>query len=515
MADADKTSGKQVGKAKPARARVHSDSSNPSSIAVPAAGGMEHAEAGPPPQPPEWAPQIQPRASQAEGDSNTVPVLVELELPSGERSLTPEGIFGFAPAELSVDESYAPVPIAPSPSTSTERSVERGATVIIRGRITEDRIPRLRSQPGVVAVWLDTPIAPFATPKVGKMPTPLALAPAALLPCPVPPCDCEPLVPKGNIGDVSRFLGVSDLHDRGIRGSGVTVGVVDGGITAEGRPVKIGETIRRIPRVTGGWPDDWGTEASLWGDHGNMTSTDVLGMAPDAEIYDIRISDGSAVSLALAGYEWAITQYRTSGRPQVLSNSWGIFQENWDSTYARNPNHPFTRKVIEAIEEGMIVLFAAGNCGGGECADNRCGDDIGPGRDIWGANGHPRVITVGAVNIRSEFIGYSSRGPAALDPRKPDFCSASHFTGYFNSDSGTSAATPIAAGVSALLKQENPSLTQDQAKAALSSTARDIGPTGWDQHTGWGIINARAAWALLAGKSIDQWFEPVMHMMMR
>ncbi|MBK9488569.1 MAG: S8 family serine peptidase [Haliscomenobacter sp.] len=29
-------------------------------------------------------------------------------------------------------------------------------------------------------------------------------------------------------------------------------------------------------------------------------------------------------------------------------------------------------------------------------------------------------------------------------------------TGYFNSDSGTSAATPIAAGVVALLKQRTP-----------------------------------------------------------
>ena len=31
--------------------------------------------------------------------------------------------------------------------------------------------------------------------------------------------------------------------------------------------------------------------------------------------------------------------------------------------YARDPQHPFTRKVVEAIDEGILVLFAAGNCG--------------------------------------------------------------------------------------------------------------------------------------------------------
>ena len=71
-----------------------------------------------------------------------------------------------------------------------------------------------------------------------------------------------------------------------------------------------------------------------------MTSTDALGMAPDAQVYDIRISDGNAISNALAGFQWAIDQHRANGTPQVLSNSWGIFQESWDPDYASDPNHP-------------------------------------------------------------------------------------------------------------------------------------------------------------------------------
>jgi subtilisin family serine protease len=103
-------------------------------------------------------------------------------------------------------------------------------------------------------------------------------------------------------------------------------------------------------------------------------------------------------------------------------------------------------------------------------------------------------MTVGAVNKNEEYIGYSSQGPAALDPQKPDFCSISHFQGYFGSDSGTSAATPIAAGITALLKQARPALSPQQIKQVLKDTAKNIGPTGWDQHSGAGIIQAKAAY---------------------
>lgn len=44
-----------------------------------------------------------------------------------------------------------------------------------------------------------------------------------------------------------------------------------------------------------------------------------------------------------------------------------------------------------------------------------------------------------------------------------------------------------------MLKQAQPSLTQDQAKQTLMDKAKDIGPSGWDQHSGAGIIQAKAA----------------------
>ncbi len=408
-----------------------------------------------------------------------------------------------------VDREFEVIPMgagAPGPATAAPSE----ETFILRGTVaSEDDVETLRARPEVVEVWRDTPIAPFtdladpAVEVVEDMP--------GMAPCPIGTCDCQPGTPKGTIADVANYLGVDKIWSAGFRGTGIVVGVLDSGITAQGRPVKPGETANRIPRVIDGWPSDWGTESSKWGDHGNMCATDVLGMAPDAQLYDFRIAGtgGSpgTISRALQAFQWAINRHRVDGTPQVLTNSWGIFQDTWDPTYASNPNHPFTRKVEEALDEGILVLFAAGNCGD-TCPDWRCGSDIGPGKSIWGANGHNRVMTVGAVNKNEQFIGYSSRGPAALDPNKPDFCSISHFTGYFTSDSGTSAATPILAGVVALLKQAKPTLTQAQAKNCLKATAKDIGPAGWDQHSGSGIVQAKAAYdhcmAMDGGKTCQE-----------
>ena len=418
-------------------------------------------------------------------------------------------------AGLILDPSYAPVPMKASPApagadaSSAVAPAAKEQTVIVRAFVDPNRIDALRADPNVVEVWSDGKVEPFDAvdeqeqTAVADINSDRPLAPAAQLlegmaVCPIGTCDCDPATPKGTIAQVATYLGVNNIWSAGKRGDGIVVGVVDGGIRAAGRSINPAEAGRpTLGRVIGGFPAaDWGTTAAAWSDHGMMCGTDVLGMAPNAQLYDLRISGATSndatLSAALAAFQWAIDRHRADGTPQVLSNSWGMFQKNWAPDYTTNANHPFTRKVVEAIDEGILVLFAAGNCGG-TCPDGRCGSDNGPGNSIWGANGHPRVMTVGAVNRNEQFVGYSSQGPAALDANKPDFCSVTHFTGYFNSDSGTSAATPIAAGVVALLKQTKPSLSQEQMKAALKSTAKDIGPGGFDQHSGAGIIRPSAA----------------------
>ena len=419
------------------------------------------------------------------GKGETVQVIVEMRMPKAKGpGFALQMASGLTVTGFQLDTEYEPVPVAPSSkevSLAPDLEAKREEIVLVRGVIEKEKIEDLKKQPNVIDVWTDAKIAPFEKEEFSDN---VMLAPeVAFGTCPIPPCDCDPGTPKGEISDVAKYLGVDKIWNAGYRGKGMVIGVADGGITAEGRV-----TGGKISNVIGGWPADWGTK-DLW-NHGNMCAKDALGMAPEASLYDLRIASDTVegmISNAIQAYEWAIQQHKKDGTPHVLTNSWGLFQKSWDVDYATKANHPFTKKVEEAINEGILVLFAAGNCGEA-CPDSRCKNDNGPGKSIWGANGHPAVMTVGAANTEGKLIGYSSQGPASLDEYKPDFCSISHFKGYFSSDSGTSAACPIAAGVVALLKQYKPSYTQSAVKQDLKNSANNIGPAGWDQHSGSGII---------------------------
>jgi serine protease AprX len=402
---------------------------------------------------------------------------------------------------MKVDASYLPLPIQPqSPELQRSLDVEGDVLFLVRGAVRPTQLEVLREHRGVVDVFFDNAVAPFYGRDGVVQPEDwlMDVRPGPITACAIPPCDGTPSQPHGCLLDVASYIGAEQLWQNAVNGEGITIGIVDGGITAESRidPNRPG----LVPRVTDGWPKaNWGTIAG-WRGHGNMVAIDALGMAPRASLYDIRISDGhpssATMSDAIAGIQWAIEKYRATGTPHILCCGWGIYASSHDYRYAQDVEHPLTRKISEAMDEGIIVLFAAGN-GGLSSPSTRCCDDVGPGNSIWGVNGHPRVMTVGAVNRDEELIGYSSQGPAALDEGKPDFCGVSHFAGYFSSDSGTSAACAIVSGVVALLKQVRPTLTQEAIKRLLKSTAKDLGPPGWDRHSGSGVIQAHAAYIQL------------------
>jgi subtilisin family serine protease len=59
--------------------------------------------------------------------------------------------------------------------------------------------------------------------------------------------------------------------------------------------------------------------------------------------------------------------------------------------------------------------------------------------------------------------------------------------------SGTSMASPHAAGVAALVIGKNPSLTTDAVRAILQRSSEDLATPGWDPVFGYGRVNARRA----------------------
>ena len=64
---------------------------------------------------------------------------------------------------------------------------------------------------------------------------------------------------------------------------------------------------------------------------------------------------------------------------------------------------------------------------------------------------------------------------------------------YINDFNGTSAACPQVAGVAALILSVKPDLSWTEVAHVLQKTARDLGPKGFDNTFGYGLVNAGAA----------------------
>ena len=455
--------------------------------------------------------------------TNWVPVTIRVELPA---SVPRAEAFEAAERHIlalktkiniKFDRDYSAVPIRP-PRAELERFRKSESQLfVVRAWIDPQDIERLKKgEPSIHHIARDSRVEPFG-PTGSNMFQPTSAAQSALA-----RVDCGATVKAhGTAEDVARDLGVMRIWAAGYAGRGIVVGVVDGGITAHGRPSQFGAwpAIPQPPavgEVIGGWPPlNWGTTAEGWGQHGNMIAFDVQAMAPEAELWDIRIWQPGVefetyVSNAEKGYQLAIDYYKVHKVPHILVNSWGVYDSDNGPDYAFNPNSGIVLRIEEALDLGILILFAAGNCGDGcpFASGSPCGvGNRGPGASILGPNGHPEVMTVGAATLKGEWCGYTSQGPAALppnDPDKPDFCSISQFEGFFPNESGlrpydggTSAATGIAAGVVALLKQVRPDLTQEECKRVLIETARPIGTPAAQDGAGAGIIDAFRAYRSL------------------
>ena len=216
-----------------------------------------------------------------------------------------------------------------------------------------------------------------------------------------------------------------------------------------------------------------------------------------------------------------IQSFQANGQfpgPWVFMNAWAIFDRRSEGAYLGEytenlgpngvPPHPFIHRIERLARNRFDIVFCAGNCGE-VCPDDRCGpDDYGPGRGIWGANAHKDVLTVGAVRADATWAGYSSEGPGPtpnLYAKKPDLCAPSQFVGtagLYPPNTGTSASAAIAAGVVCALRSwaswNQTTVSPGDLKQILNDTAMQTQGPGWNRWLGNGVLDAYAAYLLLA-----------------
>jgi len=222
----------------------------------------------------------------------------------------------------------------------------------------------------------------------------------------------------------------------------------------------------------------------VWSEIAGRIPGTYWGVAPEASFLLARTEDVDSEWVGEEDNWAAAAEWADSIGADIISVSLGYY--SWYTYDQMNGDSAIiTIAADRAAYLGIAVFTAAGNSGGY--------------RTLVAPGDGDSVITVGACDSYGTICGFASKGPTADGRLKPDI--VTHGAGTYVADpysdslfyscSGTSMATPIAAGIGALILQLRPSMTPMDLLNVLKMTANNT--TTPDSAQGWGIIDACAA----------------------
>jgi subtilisin family serine protease len=306
-------------------------------------------------------------------------------------------------------------------------------------------------------------------------------------------------------------------QNMGFTGAGVGVAVVDSGIDGTHPDLHVTEFLDFVGTNNSAVAyDDSGhgthVAGTLAGD-GHDSQGELAGMAPGVTLVSLKVLDAQGagkLSDVLQALDWLIKN-AVAHKIRVVNLSFGT---PVNESYLTDP---LTLATKQLVDQGIVVVVAAGN-----------GGTDGHGHEVYGAvmspGNAPWVITVGASSTMGtltrrddEVADFSARGPTAIDyGAKPDLVAfgvgtvstaanpSTEYTtcalatpscivdGSYLALTGTSMAAPVVSGTVALMLQANPSLTPNLVKAILEYTAeRKSGYNPLEE--GGGFLNALGA----------------------
>ncbi|USK60451.1 S8 family peptidase [Peribacillus asahii] len=293
-----------------------------------------------------------------------------------------------------------------------------------------------------------------------------------------------------------------------LTGQGITIAVIDTGVyphsDLEGRIV---DFVDFINRRSAPYDDNGhGTHcAGAAAGNGAASGGQYKGAAPKANIIGVKVLDrlgAGSLETVMQGVEWCIEYNRNhpNNPIHVISLSLGSPPQRFREENA----DPMVQVVEKAWQSGIVVCVAAGNSGPRD-------------RTIASPGISNEVITVGALDDRNTqytqqddvAADFSSRGPTPYGETKPDLLapgvniislrapnsyldrsqSSRRVQPNYFSLSGTSMATPICAGIVALMLEHYPHLAPNEVKERLKKGTVQWKDTNSNLY-GAGYINA-------------------------
>lgn len=254
---------------------------------------------------------------------------------------------------------------------------------------------------------------------------------------------------------------------------------------ADGRVTKVGIDVDNDPcgaaNLTPGHGTNVAGVAGAAGDNGRQ----IAGVTWSVSIVDVALThpdhapscQGYALSAVVAGIEYAASG--TGDAVDVINLSLGA------------PADACPRAIQDAIDTargaGAVVVASAGN-------------DTSDRTQTYIPASCNGVLSVGATRVDDGVAGYSV-GNAYLDLVAPGGDGGDGDAGRILTTDrklqtdhveGTSFAAPYVAGLAALLRSVGSNLTPDDIESLLERNTTDLGPSGFDRTSGWGLVDVQA-----------------------
>ncbi len=278
------------------------------------------------------------------------------------------------------------------------------------------------------------------------------------------------------------------------QGQGVLVAVIDSGVL--GSVSDLAGSVTEGPNLSGvNTPPSntsWGVHgtwmASLIAGHGHGDgSAGIEGVAPQSRVLSIRVvTDRGDPNFGKYEQESNAEVQKALARAITVATRRGADVISMSLGYGA-ASRPVRVALQNALDHGVVVVASSGNSG-----DTASALSTGQAPYSFPAD-YPGVLGVAAVTQAGTAANFSSNNLSVEVAAPGVKVPAQGRDGQYWLVSGTSPACALTAGVAALIKSRYPHLSPALIDQAITSTAQNPPPQGYDDRVGFGTVDAAAA----------------------
>ncbi len=314
----------------------------------------------------------------------------------------------------------------------------------------------------------------------------------------------------GNSWEQNESVQVPALHEMGLSGEGVIIGILDTGFRLTHIALRDDMVLAAYDFVArdtisianqSAYTSSQSHGTQVWGVIAGYLPGTLVGPAYGAHLLLARTEISGPIEIPEEEDNWVAAIEWMEARGVDVTNTSLSYYDWYSHRDMDGDTATITIAADAAAARGVIVVVSAGNTGWDPPTPPPGPDQIPVLYYVAAPSDGDSVIAVGATISDGTLVEFSSRGPTFDGRIKPDIVArgvalttvypAGGDSTFHSGANGTSFSSPLVAGVVALLLEEHPDWGPYQIREALQATAdrsQNNSPGRPDNDYGWGYV---------------------------